>query len=95
MDIFTVHLQNRKKLSSRINLTQLADTTNGYSGADIESIVTEAIEQAFVDHRAELDTERLLKVVNTTHPLKEVMKTKVEEYQEKFAEMKIKKASKS
>ena len=94
VDIFNVHLKKRRKLSSRISVEQLADKTDGYSGADIESIVTEAIEQAFVDNRAELDTERLLKVVNATHPLKEVMKTKVDEYQKKFAEMKIKKASK-
>ena len=55
--------------------------------------MTEAIEQAFVDNRAELDTARLVAVINATHPLKAVMKTKVEEYQKKFAEMKIKRAS--
>lgn len=94
-DIFNVHLKRRNKLSSRIDIGQLADKTDGYSGADIESVVTEAIEQAFVDNRAELDTGRLLAVIQATHPLKEVMKTKVDEYQKKFAEMKIKKASKS
>lgn len=93
-DIFNVHLKRRNKLSNRISLEQLADKTDGYSGADIESVVTEAIEQAFVDNRAELDTGRLLAVIQATHPLKEVMKTKVDEYQKKFAEMKIKKASK-
>ncbi len=93
-DIFNVHLKCRNKLSNRISLEQLADKTDGYSGADIESVVTEAIEQAFVDNCAELDTGRLLAVIQATHPLKEVMKTKVEEYQKKFAEMKIKKASK-
>jgi len=36
----------------------------------------------------------LLAVINATHPLKAVMKNKVDEYQKKFAEMKIKQASK-
>jgi ATPases of the AAA+ class len=94
IDIFNVHLKRRNKLSSRIDIGQLADKTDGYSGADIESVVTEAIEQAFVDNRAELDTGRLLAVIQATHPLKEVMTTKVDEYQKKFAEMRIKKASK-
>jgi SpoVK/Ycf46/Vps4 family AAA+-type ATPase len=94
IDIFNVHLEKRGKLTSRVNLEQIANKTDGYSGADIESVVTEAIEQAFVENRAELDTERLLAVIRATHPLKEVMKTKVEEYQKKFAEMKIKRASK-
>lgn len=48
-----------------------------------------------VDNRAELDTERLFNVINDTHPLREVMKTKVKEYEAKFAEMKIKRASRS
>lgn len=93
VDIFNVHLQKRKKLTSRVNVQQLAEKTDGYSGADIESIVTEAIEQAFVDNRAELDTDRLLSVIRDTHPLREVMKAKVKEYETKFAEMKIKRAS--
>lgn len=91
--IFEVHLQKRKKLTSRINVQQLAEKTDGYSGADIESVVTEAIEQAFVNQRAELDTERLLVVIRNTHPLREVMKAKVKEYEAKFTEMKIKRAS--
>ncbi|WP_298608573.1 AAA family ATPase [uncultured Thiothrix sp.] len=94
LDIFKVHLTKRRKLENSINLEKLANKTDGYSGADIESIVTEAIEQAFIDNKTSLTTERLLKVVDATHPLKEVMKNKVEEYQKRFAEMKIKRASK-
>ncbi len=47
-EIFKVHLARRKKLSSRIQPGRLAKATDGYSGADIESVVKEAIEQAFV-----------------------------------------------
>lgn len=92
-DIFKVHLQKRKQFSAKTQLDRLAKATEGYSGADIESIVKEAIEQAFVDGCPTLDNGRLIKVVNATHPLREVMKKKVKEYEDRFAEMKIKPAS--
>ncbi len=80
-------------MSAKTQLDRLAKATVGYSGADIESIVKEAIEQAFVDGCPVLDSDRLLKVVAATHPLREVMKKKVKEYEDRFTEMKIKPAS--
>jgi SpoVK/Ycf46/Vps4 family AAA+-type ATPase len=91
--IFKVHLDKRKKSGPRVDVRQLAGKTDGYSGADIEAVVKEAIEQAFVDGRAELTTERLLKVVNATQPLSVVMKDKVEQYRKRFKDMRIKAAS--
>lgn len=91
--IFKVHLDKRKKSGPRIDVRQLAGKTDGYSGADIESVVKEGIEQAFVDGRAELTTERLLKSIQATQPLSVVMKDKVEQYRKRFREMKIKAAS--
>ncbi|WP_242445364.1 hypothetical protein [Chromatium okenii] len=71
----------------------MAQKTQGYSGAEIEAVVKEAIETAFVQNCATLDNARLLRVINNTHPLREVMKKKVQEYADRFAEMKIKPAS--
>lgn len=92
-DIFRVHLNKRNKLGPRIQIDRLAKLTDGYSGADIESIVKEAIEQAFVAGRVPLDTDRLINVIKATHPLREVMKDKVKEYRDRFDAMKIKEAS--
>ncbi|QPK62893.1 AAA family ATPase [Methylomonas sp. LL1] len=93
--IFKVHLNKRKKLKlgSRIQLDQLARSTDGYSGADIESVIKEGIEKAFVDGRVELDTDRLLNVINATQPLSQVMKSKIEEQKALLEKMKIKPAS--
>lgn len=91
--IFRVHLEKRQKMHERIDLSKLAKATDKYSGADIESIVKEGIELAFLDGRAELHTQRLLQVVEATHPLGMVMKDKVKQYKDRFAEMKIKSAS--
>lgn len=91
--IFKVHLEKRKKMNALIDLQKLAKATDKYSGADIESIVKEGIEQAFLDGRADLHTERLVHVIKATHPLGMVMKDKVQKYKDRFAEMKIKSAS--
>ena len=91
--IFRVHLDKRKKMNQQIDLHKLAKATDKYSGADIESIVKEGIERAFLANRAELDTQRLMQVIEATHPLGMVMKDKVKQYQNRFAEMKIKSAS--
>ncbi|MBH2018677.1 MAG: AAA family ATPase [Burkholderiales bacterium] len=92
-EIFNLHLSKRGKLNDSVNLEQLAKDTKDYSGADIEAIVKDAIESAFVDGKKQLDTARLQKVIKTKQPLGEVMKDKVKEYKDKFEKMKIKKAS--
>ena len=91
--IFKVHLEKRKKMNAQIDLQKLAKATDKYSGADIESIVKEGIERAFLEDRVALSTERLMQVIRATHPLGLVMKDKVQKYQDRFAEMKIKSAS--
>lgn len=92
-EIFSLHLKKRAKMNDEISLEQLAKDTKDYSGADIESIVKDAIESAFVDGKKSLDTVRLQTIIKNTQPLGEVMKDKVKEYKDKFEKMKIKKAS--
>ncbi|MGZ8257470.1 MAG: AAA family ATPase, partial [Gallionella sp.] len=92
-EIFNLHLKRRGKLNDNISLEQLAKDTKDYSGADIESIVKDAIESAFVDGKKPLDTARVQSIIKNTQPLGEVMKDKVQEYKAKFEKMKIKKAS--
>lgn len=91
--IFDVHLAKRKKNNSNISTSELAKATNEYSGADIESVIKEAIEQAFIDNEAALDTKRIKDIINQTHPLGQIMKEKVQEYKQRFEKMKIKSAS--
>lgn len=93
LEIFKLHLKKRGKMNETINLAQLAKNTEFYSGADIESIVKDAIESAFVDGKKALDTTLLQKIIKDTHPLGEVMKDQVKLYKDKFEKMKIKKAS--
>lgn len=92
-EIFKLHLQKRNKLTSRVQCERLAKASDGYSGADIEAVVKEAIEIAFVNNQGEITMDTLLKVMESTQPLREVMKDKIKEYKDKFEKMKIKRAS--
>jgi ATP-dependent 26S proteasome regulatory subunit len=91
-NIFKIHLQKRNQ-NADIDIKKLAEKTDGFSGADIEAVVKEAIETAFVNNRSTLTTETLIEIIINTHPLKEVMKHKIKEYEDKFKDLKIKAAS--
>ncbi len=91
--IFRIHLEKRNQRLTDIDYAQLAAKTDGFTGADIEAVVKETIEQAFVGDKAALTTERILCVIEATDPLKIVMKDKVQEYEAKFKNLHIKKAS--
>jgi ATP-dependent 26S proteasome regulatory subunit len=91
--IFEVHLRKRNKLSPKIDVKQLAKKTTGFSGADVECVVKDAIEQAFIDDKANMTTERLISAAESTHPLSEVMKDRIEEFAAKFSKMRIRSAS--
>ena len=46
--IFEIHLRKRDKLNDKIDLSKLANETEGYCGADIEEIVKLAVESNFI-----------------------------------------------
>ena len=94
-EILKVHLNlKRKKDVHRIDVGQLARKTDGFSGADLEGIVKDAIEQAFLEDEADLKTAHLLKSMEENKPHAMMMKKgKAEEYRKKFKEMGFKKAS--
>ena len=91
--ILKVHLKKRKKDGPRIDVKQLAKQTDGFSGADLEGVVKDAIEDAFLEGEAELDTGHLHRSMekNKSHAM--MMKGKAEDYRKRFKEMWIRNAS--
>jgi len=70
--IFAVHLKKKKKIAGdRISIPDekgiedIAKATDGFNGADIESVVDEAVEKAYRDLLKETDSEKK-KVMNIT-----------------------------
>lgn len=74
--IFTIHLRKRALDPEQFNLTELAEGTEGYSGAEIEQAVLTAMVEAF--HRESQPThEDLQRAVEDTVPLSVTMEEKI------------------
>jgi len=82
--IFEIHLKKRKKWHKHIDTISLLDITEGFSGADIESVVKTTIEQAFISNNFEILTEDLIKEIKDTKPISEIMKEKIGLMREKL-----------
>lgn len=92
--IFTIHIGKRRRSDLRdIDVAKLAQRTEGYSGADIEGVVKDAIETAFTDNKSSLTTQTLLMAIDGTASLKEVMRDSIEKMSETYRRNKFKNAS--
>ncbi len=75
-DIFGIHLRKRKRDVSKYNLDSLAAATPGFSGAEIEQVVVEALYDAF-DAGRDITDPDLIKAVQATVPLSMTMREKI------------------
>lgn len=93
--IFEIHLNKRRKEDLRnIDLNSLVSKTKGYSGADIEGVVKESIENVFAQDKKEVKTEDILEAIKNTHSLSEIMKEPLKKMSEEYENRKFKNASK-
>ena len=90
--ILKVHLRKRKKDPFRVDVEKLAGETCGFSGADLEGVVKDAIEDAFLEGEAELKTDHLLRSMKKNKPHDEMQK-KIEECRANFEKMGFRNAS--
>jgi SpoVK/Ycf46/Vps4 family AAA+-type ATPase len=67
-EIFRIHLGKRKQDPAQFDLAQLADVTDGFSGAEIEESISSGMYAAFAEGRP-LVTDDLLTAVTGTRPL--------------------------
>lgn len=93
--ILEIHLRKRRPEDlMQINLDVLVTKTKGYSGADLEGVVKDGIEDAFSAENPTLTTSHILNAIENTHSLSEIMKEKLEEMEQFYKESKYKNASK-
>jgi len=71
-DIFRIHLQKRGRDPEKFNLDELAATSPGFSGAEIEECVVSTLFDVFYE-KQDLTTEALLKGIRSTVPLSKTM----------------------
>jgi len=96
--IFEIHIgknHSEEIQNGMIDLdTLVKETKNGYCGADIESVVHDAIERAFLDGEKYLTMNHLLNAIHNTHPIKETMGKNLETLKKLQEDNKFKSASK-
>jgi len=91
--IFEIHLRKRGKLSRDVNVIRLLKETEGYSGADIESVVKETIETAFVSDDKSVTTDKLLQAIKSTKSISVTLKDKIENLKKSHEKFDFKKAN--
>ncbi|HLE25239.1 MAG TPA: AAA family ATPase [Thermodesulfobacteriota bacterium] len=70
--IFDIHLKKRGKQPHLFNVTLLVETTEGFSGSEIEQVIVSGLYSAF-SAKTELSTQMLLEEISLTHPLSVTM----------------------
>lgn len=93
--ILDIHLKKRKKWNKKIDSIALIKETNGFNGADLEAVVKDAIESAFIDGKESITTEDLLKSVKDTKSISKTLSSKIEEIKTTIEKIDIKPASKA
>ncbi len=104
--IFNVHLKNKKQPTLESMDKLLAKATNGFNGADIESVVNEALEKAFIENiesqegssdkvsmDIKLSQANLVAVANNTVSISASCSTQIEKMREIFEESSFKDAT--
>lgn len=79
-EIFFIHLKNRGRNPEIFNLEAHAQNTSGYSGAEIEQIIINALFEAFAANE-ELSDTYLAKAVGDTVPLSKTMAENIQKLQ--------------
>ena len=75
-EILKVHLRRRELSADSLELLQVAEACEGFSGAEIEQVIVSAIYSTYAKETA-LSTEDLLKEVARTRPLSVLMAEKI------------------
>ena len=91
--IIELHLKKRKKWNREIDTIKLMKETKDYSGADIEAVIKETIEKAFIKNAKSITTNDVLKEIKGTEAMKVTLKEKIESMMESIKKFKFKDAT--
>lgn len=91
--IVDIHLTKRKKNNLNIDTIKIVKATEGFNGADLESVVKDAIENLYLEGRETLRTEDLLEVIKETKGISTSLKDKIDQIKASLDKFDIKPAS--
>ncbi|MBQ8844537.1 MAG: AAA family ATPase [Clostridia bacterium] len=94
-NIFNIHLnhKNRNAKSLNLDMQKLVKATEGFSGAEIEEVVNEALFNAYANGQKDLEQANLIECINSTSPLSRTMAETIANLR-KWAEQRARLASK-
>ena len=93
-EILKIHLLRRNQLPQQLELATIVQMTEGYSGADLEAIVREAVEEAFLNNQISVTTDQLQKITKEMASMSEALTEKVNEQRQNMQKFNLKQASK-
>jgi SpoVK/Ycf46/Vps4 family AAA+-type ATPase len=92
--IFQIHINKRRPQDLKmIRISELVSKTKGFSGADIEGVIKDAVETSFADDKSSVQTQDILAAINSTHSLSEIMKEALDKMAKEYESRKFKNAS--
>lgn len=77
-DIFKIHLEKKKKSLDDASLNSICQITDGFNGADIESVVNEAVEECFLSGVRELSKNVLEDIARQTISISKSCKKQID-----------------
>ena len=87
-------MKKRKKWNKEIDSIALIKETEGFNGADLEAVVKDTIESAFIDGKEKITTEDLIESVKDTKSISKTLAEKIAEIKKTIEKIDIKLASK-
>ena len=94
-NIFAIHLKNKGRdyKALGLDMDKLVKASEGFSGAEIEEVVNEALFNAYADGQKDVEMKNLLDCIRTTSPLSRTMAETIANLR-KWAEQRARLASK-
>lgn len=92
-DIFKIHLEKKKKSLDDASLNSICQIMDGFNGADIESVVNEAVEKCFLSGVRELSKSVLEDIARQTISISKSCKKQIDNMKKAFQENNFKDAT--
>ena len=92
--ILEIHLKNRHKWNDELDTIKIIDETKGCSGADLEAIVKDAIEEAFLKGTERITTDALIASIKKITPIEKALEEKIKSLRSYLENLDVKNASK-
>ena len=95
--IFKIHINKKKQNLDESSLNSVSQITDGFNGADIESVVNEAVEKCFLDKLEGKDTKfdagLLKEIAGKTNSISKSCKKQIDDMKKAFKENNFKDAT--